>query len=155
VIVWLAVVLWLVIVAWSLALMRAAGSADRGERGEGERGRSARRPAAPLRPGRRRVMVIGQSVLLGVVLVSAALLSTEEQWKPPAMVGLLAVLVLGSDFIVLDAKRFRIGGSFLGIVLAMALLGPAPAVLMGVAGATPDAPRPPPPGPNQHNNHVT
>ena len=29
VIVWLAVVLWLLIVAWSLALMRAAGSAER------------------------------------------------------------------------------------------------------------------------------
>ena len=30
----------------------------------------------------------------------------------------------GSDFIVLNAKRFRIGASFLGIVLAMAVLGP-------------------------------
>ena len=42
------------------------------------------------------------------------------------LVGLLAVLVVGSDFLTLDAKRFRISGSFLGLVLAMALLGPAP-----------------------------
>src|SRR5688572_7599873 len=97
--------------------MRAAGSADRGG-APGERRAPTRRPAPPLRPGRRRVAVIGQSVLLAVVIASAALLSTEDQWQPPAMVGLLFVLVLGSDFIVLDAKRFRIGGSFLGIVLA-------------------------------------
>jgi putative nucleotidyltransferase with HDIG domain len=155
VIVWLAVGLWLVIVAWSLALMRAAGSADRSGPGSGARSRAARRPAPPLRPGRRRAMVIGQSALLAVVVVSAALLSTESQWEPPAMVGLLAVLVLGSDFIVLDAKRFRIGGSFLGIVLATALLGPAPAVLMGVASAAADALRSRPRGTYLLNNLVT
>jgi hypothetical protein len=129
VIVWLAVVLWLVIVAWSLALMRAAGSA---ERRAGEERHATRRPAPPLRPGRRRRAIVAQSLLLAVVIASAVVLSTEAQWEPPAMVGLLFVLVLGSDFIVLDAKRFRIGGSFLGIILATALLGPAPAVLLGL-----------------------
>ncbi len=153
-IVWLAVVLWLVIVAWSLALMRAAGSADRGG-APGERRAPTRRPAPPLRPGRRRVAVIGQSVLLAVVIASAALLSTEDQWQPPAMVGLLFVLVLGSDFIVLDAKRFRIGGSFLGIVLASALLGPAPAVLLGLSSAAADALRSRPRGTYLLNNLVT
>ena len=58
----------------------------------------------------------------------ASLLSDAEQWEPVELVGLLAVLVLGSDFMTLEAKRFRISGSFLGLVLAMALLGPAPAV---------------------------
>ena len=56
-----------------------------------------------------------------------------------ALVGLIALLVLGSDFLVLDAKRFRIGGSFLGLVLAMALLGPAPAAALGLASALVDA----------------
>jgi putative nucleotidyltransferase with HDIG domain len=152
VIVWLAVILWLLIVAWSLALMRAAGSA---ERGPGEAGAETRRPAPPLRPGRRRFMVIAQSLLLAVVVVTAALLSTEAQWQPPAMVGLLFVLVLGSDFIVLDAKRFRIGGSFLGIILATALLGPAPAVLLGLASAAADALRSRPRGTYLLNNLVT
>jgi hypothetical protein len=43
-------------------------------------------------------------------VAATVLVSDADQWSPPAMVGLLAVLVLGSDFIVLDAKRFRIGG---------------------------------------------
>jgi putative nucleotidyltransferase with HDIG domain len=155
VIVWLAVILWLVIVAWSLALMRAAGSADRDPRHSGDHDSPARRPAPPLRPGRRRAMVIGQSALLAVVLTSAALLSSQDQWEPAALFGLLAVLVLGSDFIVLDAKRFRIGGSFLGIVLAMGLLGPAPAVLLGLASAATDAVRSRPRGTYLLNNLVT
>ena len=49
------------------------------------------------------------------------------------------MLVLGSDFIVLNAKRFRIGASFLGIVLAMAVLGPAPAAAIGFLAALCDA----------------
>jgi putative nucleotidyltransferase with HDIG domain len=152
VIVWLAVVLWLVIVAWSLALMRAAGSA---ERRAGEERHATRRPAPPLRPGRRRRAIVAQSLLLAVVIASAVVLSTEAQWEPPAMVGLLFVLVLGSDFIVLDAKRFRIGGSFLGIILATALLGPAPAVLLGLASAAADAVRSRPRGTYLLNNLVT
>jgi hypothetical protein len=154
VIVWLAVVLWLVIVAWSLALMRAAGSADRRGSAADDR-QAARRPAPPLRPGRRRTAVIGQSVLLAIVIASAVLLSDEGQWQPPAMVGLLFVLVLGSDFIVLDAKRFRIGGSFLGIILACALLGPTPAVLLGLASGAAHAQRSPPRGPHQLNKQST
>ena len=67
------------------------------------------------------------------------LLSTAEQWTPFDLVGLLAVLVVGSDFLTLRAKRFRISGSFLGLVLAMALLGPAPAGAMGIACASVDA----------------
>ena len=49
------------------------------------------------------------------------------------------MLVVGSDFMTLEAKRFRISGSFLGLVLAMALLGPAPAVAMGIACSVTDA----------------
>ena len=71
-------------------------------------------------------MAFGQAFALVVVLAVAASLSDESQWEDWKIVGLLALLVLGSDVLVLDAKRFRIGGSFTGLVLAMALLGPAP-----------------------------
>ncbi len=154
-IVWLAVILWLVIVAWSLALMRAAGSGEAASADSEERSTAQRAYAPTLRPGRRRAMVIGQAVLLTLVVASAALLSDASQWEDLALVGLLAVLVLGSDFIVLDAKRFRIGGSFLGIVLAMALLGPAPAVALGIASSAADALRSRPRGTYLLNNLVT
>jgi putative nucleotidyltransferase with HDIG domain len=165
VIVWLAVVLWLVIVAWSLALMRAAGANDPEAAPRPTPERESAPPPAPrrtpgppgLREGRRRVTVFFQAALLAVAVAASVLVSDAGQWSPPAMVGLLAVLVLGSDFIVLDAKRFRIGGSFLGIVLAMATLGPTPAVALGVAATAVDGfrSRPRPRGTYLLNNLAT
>ena len=138
VVVWLAVALWIVIVVWSLALMRAAGAADHAN----DAGtRPARVPEAPGLDGRRGPVLAAEAVLLTVCLASAVALSSAEQWRPVELVGLLAVLVVGSDFMTLDAKRFRISGSFLGLVLAMALLGPSPAVAMGLACALADAAR--------------
>jgi len=140
VIVWLAVALWLVIVCWSLALMRAAGTPEDLPRlGHEEPHVVPERPQRVLDVGRRRTLVIGQCALLGVVTILAVFLSDAEQWQPIELVGLLAVLVIGSDFMTLEAKRFRISGSFLGLVLAMALLGPAPAVAMGIACSVTDA----------------
>src|SRR5262249_8957394 len=100
----------------------------------------SRAPRAPF-AGRRRVIAIAQAILLVLAICVAALLSSEDQWKPITLVGLIALLVLGSDILVLDAKRFRIGGPFPGLVLAMALLGPAPAAALGLASAGVDAVR--------------
>ena len=136
-IVWLAVVLWLVIVAWSLALMRAAGSVEGKSRARPERPLRDRRP---LRPSRRRSVLAGvEAALLIGCVGAAAVLSNADQWTPPELVGLLAVLAWGSDFLTLETKRARISGSFLGLVLAMALLGPAPAVAIGLGCALVDA----------------
>jgi putative nucleotidyltransferase with HDIG domain len=130
-VVWVALVAWLFLVAWALAVVRAAGGAEEGEPG------AVNDHLAPLITGglRRRWTVIGQSVALAGATAGAVLASTADQWRPLPLVALLVVLVLGSDVIVLDAKRFRIGGSFTGLVLAMALLGPTPAVAMGLAAA--------------------
>jgi putative nucleotidyltransferase with HDIG domain len=137
VIVWLAVALWVVIVAWSLALMRAASGADRAGPESTEPPPS--RPLPLLGRHRRHRLVVAETIMLTGSLAAAALLSNEDQWRPLDLVGLLAVVVVGSDFLTLRAKRFRISGSFLGLVLAMALLGPAPAAAMGLACALVDA----------------
>jgi putative nucleotidyltransferase with HDIG domain len=150
VIVWFAVALWVVIVSWSLALMRAAGHAEAVHEEP-----SPPAPPRVLDARRQRLVVAAQGVLLAAVVAAAVLLSEQDQWEPWALVGLLAVLVLGSDFIVLDAKRFRIGGSFLGLVLVMAVLGPAPAVALGLASAAIDALRHRPRGSYLLNNLVT
>src|SRR5215210_641981 len=142
VIVWLAVALWLVIVGWSLALMRAAGNPEDLAQGSPQVPERIReRPAPRVGDRHRKALIAGQGVLLGAVVVIAVLTSHASQWQPVALVGLLAVLVVGSDFLTLEAKRFRISGSFLGLVLAMALLGPAPAVAMGIACSCVDAVR--------------
>ena len=148
-IVWFAVALWLVIVSWSLALMRAARSAELKPE------EPPPLPQARVSTRRERSVTIAEAVLLTAVVVAAALLSTEAQWEPWALVGLLTVLVLGSDFIVLEARRFRIGGSFLGLVLAMAVLGPAPATALGIAAAAVDGLRSRTRGPEFLSNIVT
>ncbi len=151
VIVWFAVALWVVIVSWSLALMRAAGDAKPGD----DPPRAPRPAPAPMSAMRTRLVVWGEAFLLAVVVCAAVVLSTAEQWEDWALVGLLTVLVLGSDFIVLEARRFRIGGSFLGLVLAMAVLGPAPATALGLASAAVDAARSRTRGPELLSNLVT
>src|SRR3954463_13147154 len=134
VIVWIALVVWLGLVLWSLSVVRAAAGSDAPAPGP------ARIPTGHVPfAGRRRAMAVGQTVALLGVLGVAAYLSDASQWEPLPLVGLIALLVLGSDILVLDAKRFRIGGSFTGLVLAMALLGPAPAAFLGLASALVDA----------------
>jgi hypothetical protein len=134
VIVWIALVVWLALVLWSLSVMRRASGSDAPA---STRSRNLY-GGVPL-AGRRRATAVGQAVALVGVLGVAAYLSDAEQWRSLPLVGLLALLVLGSDILVLDAKRFRIGGSFTGLVLAMALLGPAPAALLGLSSALVDA----------------
>jgi putative nucleotidyltransferase with HDIG domain len=137
VIVWLAVVLWVVIVAWSLVLVRA-GSPDRGSRPAPDPSLQ-REPRGAVPRVSRRALIAGELVLLAASVTGAVLLSTAEQWREIELVGLLAALAIGSDFLTLPVKRVRISGSFLGIALAMALLGPAPAVAIGLGCALIDA----------------
>src|SRR4051794_2170209 len=120
---------------WSLSVVRGASGADAPELNPEPPRRSPRVPYA----GRRQTMAAGQAILLVAAIAAAASVSSDDQWRPYALVGLLGLLVLGSDILVLDAKRFRIGGSFTGLVLAMALLGPAPAAFLGLASALVDA----------------
>jgi putative nucleotidyltransferase with HDIG domain len=139
VIVWLAVALWVVIVVWSLALMRVASTNDRERRQRPDPPPSLARVAPVLNGHRERTLVIVEALILAGSITAMVLLSTADQWDQFDLVGLIAVLVVGSDFLTLRAKRFRISGSFLGLVLAMALLGPSPAGAMGVACASVDA----------------
>jgi putative nucleotidyltransferase with HDIG domain len=61
--------------------------------------------------------------------------SEARDWAPVELVLLLLVLAVGSDILTIEFHGIRISGSFLAVVLAMALLGPAPAAAIG-AGAT-------------------
>ena len=84
-------------------------------------------------------------ILAGVIaaLVTAACatvaLSHSSDWEPAALVGLLLVLCIGSDAMTVEVRNVRITGSFLAIVLAMALLGPAPAAVIGGTASLVDA----------------
>ena len=66
--------------------------------------------------------------------------TTEARdWQPIELVLLLLVLAIGSDVLTIEFRGIRISGSFLALVLAMALLGPAPAAAIGVLATAIDA----------------
>jgi putative nucleotidyltransferase with HDIG domain len=83
----------------------------------------------PVRSKRLLACEIALLVAAGVV---AAVVSTAADWQPSELFAVLLALAVGSDLLVVQHKAQRISGSFLAIVLAMALLGPAPAAAIGV-----------------------
>ncbi len=64
--------------------------------------------------------------------------SRAEDWAPLSLLALLFVLATASELMNVEVRGLRLSGSFLSIVLAMALLGPAPAVALGVASVAVD-----------------
>jgi putative nucleotidyltransferase with HDIG domain len=83
-------------------------------------------------PTRSKLLLAAEAtVFLGALAVSA-IDSEAADWRPPGLVLVLLALTVASDALAVRHKSQRISGSFLGLVLAMALLGPAPAVAIGV-----------------------
>jgi putative nucleotidyltransferase with HDIG domain len=83
-------------------------------------------------------LIAGEVVVLVLACAVAALVSTAADWQPPELFAVLLALALGSDLLAVRHKVQRISGSFLALVLAMALLGPAPAVTIGIVSVLVD-----------------
>src|SRR5687768_7354148 len=83
-------------------------------------------------------LIVGEAVLLAVAVVVAALTSSVDDWQPPWLVAILLALALITDRFAVSHHGQRISGSFLALVLAMALLGPAPAAAIGVTAVLVD-----------------
>jgi len=79
-----------------------------------------------------RALLAGQTALTAGSVIAAVLLSDAEDWRPPALFFLLLVLAIASEAFRLETKTFHISAAFLSLVLAMVLLGPTPATLLGV-----------------------
>src|SRR4051794_12621441 len=90
---------------------------------------------------RKHLLEASQGAILAVALAGAALSSRTQDWHPWSLVLLLFALVLATDQFAIRTKRMRISGGHVGFVLAMALLGPAPAAAIGVASMLMEAPR--------------
>jgi putative nucleotidyltransferase with HDIG domain len=74
--------------------------------------------------------------------VAGAVLTTRiSDWQPLGLVILLGILAVTSDALAIDARGQRLSGSFIALVLAMALLGPAPACAMGLTAILVDTAR--------------
>ena len=88
---------------------------------------------------RQGLIVAAQGVVLGAALFVSVVTSSAAEWEPVELVFLLSVLAVGSDMLTVEIRGVRVSGSFLALVLAMALLGPAPAAAIGAFSAGVDA----------------
>ncbi len=83
-------------------------------------------------------LIVAEGALLIVAVVVAALTSTRDDWEPIGLVLILTALALGSDLFAVSHEGQRISGSFLALVLAMTLAGPAPAAAIGITSVLVD-----------------
>jgi putative nucleotidyltransferase with HDIG domain len=89
--------------------------------------------------GVRRLVPLAEVALLGVSVIGISLVSREADWRPFGLWVLLLVIALLSDVLSIRiASHARISASFIAIVLCMALLGPAPAAVLGLVTTVAD-----------------
>jgi putative nucleotidyltransferase with HDIG domain len=82
-----------------------------------------------------RIFCLAEGLVLAGVIVASVLLSRSAEWHPLPLVGLLAVLSLGGQRLVFTIRGQHLSAGLVAQVLAMSLLGPAPAVAVSVAAA--------------------
>src|SRR3712207_5105212 len=80
---------------------------------------------------RTRILVVAACLLLVGSGLWASALEEQGDWDL-AVFGLLLVLVICADLQDIDFRQVSISVNFLALVLAMALLVPAPAAVLGV-----------------------
>jgi putative nucleotidyltransferase with HDIG domain len=88
---------------------------------------------------RQGLILAAQAAVLFLAVATAVAVNEPADWKPIELVLLLFVLAVGSDMLTVEIRGLRLSGAFLALVLAMALLGPAPAVAIAVGSIVIDA----------------
>jgi putative nucleotidyltransferase with HDIG domain len=88
---------------------------------------------------RKGLILAAKTAVLCAVAFIAFVTSEPGDWRPFELAILLFILAVGSDMLTVDLRGIRVSGAFLAIVLAMTLLGPAPAVAIGGVSAALDA----------------
>ena len=81
----------------------------------------------------KRLFWASELALLAVSLTTAALLSVPDEWEPSLLEALLLALALVGERVSINVRVGELSASMVALVLAMSLLGPAPAVTLGVA----------------------
>jgi putative nucleotidyltransferase with HDIG domain len=79
-----------------------------------------------------RIYVACQLVVLSAALGGAALSSRLQDWHPVALVALLVSLAAIGQRLTVTIRNQQLTAAFVAFVLAMTLLGPAPAVASGM-----------------------
>ena len=90
-------------------------------------------------PSRSKRLLAAEALILLGTLAGAVASSEAEDWRPAGLVAILLGLAVVSDLLALQHKAQRITGAFFALVLAMALCGPAPAVMIGIVSVLVDS----------------
>jgi hypothetical protein len=80
-------------------------------------------------PAARELVQLGT---IACIVVATTIMSTGEDWRPVGLVLALGVMMVVADVLPVAARRIRISAGLMVQVVAMAVLGPAPAVAIGV-----------------------
>jgi putative nucleotidyltransferase with HDIG domain len=80
-----------------------------------------------------RIVWVTEGLLLVAAIGVAVLLSNGAEWHPLTLVGLLLALTLVGQVLNLEIRGQQVTAAFVALVLAMSLLGPAPAVALGIS----------------------
>jgi HD domain len=80
----------------------------------------------------RRLFWAAELLLLTGTVAAAALLSRPEEWEPVSLVVLLLVVASAGEWFSVETSAGRLSASLGVMVLAMGLLGPAPAAACGL-----------------------
>ena len=80
----------------------------------------------------RKDLILAAPLAALIAAVAGAVVASEaSDWHPFALVFVLFALAVASDLMAVEMKGVHISGAFFAVVLAMVLLGPAPAATIG------------------------
>jgi putative nucleotidyltransferase with HDIG domain len=80
----------------------------------------------------RRIYWFAESLVLIAALTTAVLISQAQEWSSLPLLGLLLALAVLGQRLSVTLRNQQVTATFLALVLAMSLLGPAPAVCFGI-----------------------
>jgi putative nucleotidyltransferase with HDIG domain len=86
-----------------------------------------------------RLYLASQWILLAGAVAVAVLTSRSADWHPVELVALLLVLSVVGEWLTITIGSQSVSAGFVALVLAMCLLGPAPAVAIGAAAIAADS----------------
>ncbi|MGH2855058.1 MAG: HD-GYP domain-containing protein [Solirubrobacteraceae bacterium] len=86
-----------------------------------------------------RILYAAEALLLLGAVGAAVWLSSPREWHPLELVGMLLVLALVAERLEFEIRGQHLSASLVVLVLAMSLLGPAPAVAFGILVTVPNS----------------
>jgi putative nucleotidyltransferase with HDIG domain len=89
---------------------------------------------------RKETILATQAAGLIAAAIVAVLTSEASHWHPVSLVLVLFALAVVSDFMTVQVRSIHVSGAFFAVALAMVLLGPAPAGVIGAMATLATAP---------------